>query len=108
MTHDEEVRFCSPPCRGEIIARNPLLLSEERAPPLLPTEVSWIGERERVEIAQALLASVDERDELSEAERVKLHVAIEQSLAEVEVGQTVPFADVIASLRAKRFARAVR
>jgi len=63
---------------------------------------------ERVEIAHALLSSVDEEDDLGYAERAKLHAAIEQSLAEIEAGQTVPFADVIASLRAKRLARAVR
>jgi hypothetical protein len=60
------------------------------------------------EIAHALLSSIDEKDELGDAERAKLHAAIEQSLAEIDAGQTVPFADAIASLRAKRLARAVR
>ncbi len=41
-----------------------------------------------------------------DARREKLHAAIEQSLAELEAGQTVPFVEVIASLRAKRLARA--
>jgi hypothetical protein len=39
---------------------------------------------------------------------VKLHAAIEQSLAEIDAGQTVLFANVISSLRAKRAAHAVR
>ncbi len=76
--------------------------------PALLKQLLMLGEHERVEIAHALLASVDDKDELGDAERAKLHAAIEQSLAEVEAGQTVPFADVIASLRAKRLARAVR
>ena len=76
--------------------------------PALLKQLLMLDEHERVEIAHALLASVDDKDELGDAERAKLHAAIEQSLAEVEAGQTVPFADVIASLRAKRLARAVR
>ena len=60
-------------------------------------QLLMLGERERVEIAHALLASVDEEDELRDADRAKLHAAIEQSLTEVEAGQTVPFTDVIAS-----------
>jgi hypothetical protein len=75
--------------------------------PALLEQLLMLDERERIEIAHALLASVDEKDELGDAERAKLHAAIEQSLAEVEAGQTVPFADVIASLRLKRLARAV-
>jgi hypothetical protein len=76
--------------------------------PALLEQLLMLGDRERVEIAHALLSSVDEKDELDDAERAKLHTAIEQSLAEVEAGQTVPFADVIASLRAKRLVRAAR
>lgn len=76
-------------------------------PRALLEQLLMLDKRERVEIAHALLASVDENDELGEAERARLHAAIEQSLAEVEAGQTVPFADVIASLRAKRLARGV-
>jgi len=52
--------------------------------------------------------TVDDKDDLSDAERTKLHAAIEQSLAEIEAGQTVPFADLNASLRAKRVTRPVR
>lgn len=76
--------------------------------PVLLEQLPMLGERERVEIALALLASVDDKDELGDAERAKLHATIEQSIAEIDAGQTVPFADVIASLRAKRLARAVR
>jgi len=76
--------------------------------PALLKQLLMLGERERVEIAHALLASVDDKDDLSDAHRAKLHAAIEQSLAEIDAGQTVPWADVIASLRAKRVARSVR
>jgi hypothetical protein len=34
-----------------------------------------------------------------------LHAAIEQSLAEIDAGKTIPFSDLISSLRAKRTAR---
>ena len=67
--------------------------------PALLKQLLMLGERERVEIAHALLASVDEKDELGDAEREKLHAAIEQSLAEVEAGKTVPFADVMVGHR---------
>jgi predicted transcriptional regulator len=76
--------------------------------PTLLKQLLMLGERERVEVAHALLASVDDKDDLSDPHRAKLHAAIEQSLAEIDAGKTVPFADVIASLRAKRVARSVR
>ena len=67
-----------------------------------------LGESESVEIAHALLASVDEKGDLSDADREKLHAAINRSIDEIDAGETVPFADVIASLRAKRVSRATR
>jgi hypothetical protein len=76
--------------------------------PALLEQLLKLGPRERVEIAHALLDSVDEQDEPGGAERAKLHAAIEQSLVEVEAGQTVPLADAITSLRLKRLARAAR
>lgn len=58
--------------------------------PALLRRLLLLGEQERVEIAHALLASVDDKDEISDAQRVKLHAAIERSLAEIDAGQTVP------------------
>jgi hypothetical protein len=54
------------------------------------------------------LTSIDEEaDGLRDADRAKLHAAIGQSLSEIEVGQTLPFAEVISSLRAARAARSI-
>lgn len=77
-------------------------------PPVLLQQLMSLGERERVELAHALLASVDPKDELPDAERSQLNAAIEKSFAQIEAGQTLPFSDVMASLRAKRVARPVR
>ena len=71
-------------------------------------ELLKLGESERVEIAHALLSSVDDADDSSDADREKLHAAINQSITEIEAGRTIPFDDVIASLRAKRVSRAIR
>jgi phytoene/squalene synthetase len=68
-----------------------------------------LDESQRVEIAHALLASVDDAgDGTSDADREKLDASIERSLDELDAGRTMAFGDVIASLRAKRTARATR
>lgn len=74
----------------------------------LLTQLLALDAHDRVEIAHALLASVEHDDRMSDADRTKLHASIERSLNEIDAGETVPFADVIASLRAKRVARAAR
>ena len=77
-------------------------------PAALLKQLLTLGESERVELAHALLSSVDEGDNLSPSDRLKLHAAIEQSLDEIDAGLTVPLDDVIASLRAKQARRAIR
>jgi hypothetical protein len=77
-------------------------------PAALLQQLLSLGESERVEIAHALLASVDAQDGMSDAERARLHSAIERSLDEMDSGKTIPFDDVISALRAKRAARATR
>ena len=77
-------------------------------PTLLLQQLLELGESERVEIAHALLASIAEPDHLSDLDRKALDAAIDRSLDQIDAGQTVPFADVIASLRAKRVSRALR
>lgn len=77
-------------------------------PAALLKQLLALGESERVELAHALLSSVDEGDDLSASDRMKLHAAIEQSLDEIDADSTVPLDDVIASLRAKQARRAVR
>jgi hypothetical protein len=59
-----------------------------------------------VELAHALLSSVDDNDDLSVVDREKLHAALERSFAEIDAGLAVPFDNVIASLRARRARRA--
>jgi hypothetical protein len=75
-------------------------------PASLLKQLLALGERERVELAHALLDSVNDNDEMSDAERARLHAAIEQSISEVEAGQTIPLDEALASLRRKRAARA--
>jgi hypothetical protein len=65
-----------------------------------------LGDRERIELAHALLESVNDNDEMSDADRAQLHAAIEKSIAEIDVGQTIPLDEAFASLRRKRAARA--
>lgn len=77
-------------------------------PAALLQQLLDLGEPERLEIAHALLASVDEKDEMSDVERSKLHTSIDRSLDEIDNGQTVPFDDVISALRAKRVSQATR
>jgi len=77
-------------------------------PAALLKQLLMLGERERVELAHALLESVNDNDEMSDADRARLHAAIEQSISEIESDQTVPLDEALASLRAKRAARASR
>lgn len=77
-------------------------------PSALLQQLLALGESERVEIAHALLESVDEDDGATASDREKLHAALERSIQQVEAGQTIPFEDVIASIRAKRASRATR
>ena len=65
-----------------------------------------LGERERIELAHALLDSVNDNDEMSDADRARLHAAIDQSISEIEAGQTVPLDEALASLRRNRTTRA--
>lgn len=68
-----------------------------------------LDESERLEIAHALLRSVVADDDgMNDAEREKLYAAIDRSLAQANAGQTLPFDEVMAALRARRTARATR
>lgn len=86
-----------------------LLLSYARGvavPASLLKQLLALGERERVELAHPLLDSVNDNDEMSDADRARLHSAIEQSISEIEAGQTIPLDEALASLRRKRAPRA--
>ena len=77
-------------------------------PAALLKQLLTLPESERVDLAYALLSSVDAPDDLSAAEREQLHAAIDQSFAEIDAGLTVPFDDVMAALHAKRARRAAQ
>ena len=67
----------------------------------------------RLEIAHALLDSVEGEDDgdgdgMSDAERAKLHAALQRSIEQCERGETVPADEVFRELRAKRAARTAR
>jgi hypothetical protein len=59
-----------------------------------------------LELSHALLDSANGNDEMSDAEHAHLHAAIEQSISEIEAGQTIPLDEALASLRRRRAARA--
>jgi len=69
-----------------------------------------LDEAMRLEIAHALLKSVDEaaNDDMSDEVRARLEAALERSLAQADAGQTVPAEEVFRALRAKRAARVAR
>jgi hypothetical protein len=65
-------------------------------------QLLMLDKRERIELAHALLDSIDDNDDMDESDRSRLDAAIEQSVAEIEARQTVALAEAIAALRAKR------
>jgi hypothetical protein len=67
-----------------------------------------LDESVRLEIAHALLESVDTwlDHEMSDDERKRLDAALDRSIAQAEAGQGIPVEQVIAEIRAKRAARA--
>jgi hypothetical protein len=48
------------------------------------------------------LQLADEGDELDEAERARLHEALEQSVAQAQTGKLIPADEVMSKLRAQR------
>lgn len=67
-----------------------------------------LDESARLEIAHKLLKSVETFAEVDEADREKLYAALERSIEQADRGETVPFDDVMAELRAKRTAATSR
>ena len=74
-------------------------------PAALLKQLLALRESERVELAHALLSSVDECDELSAVDREKLDAAIDRSFAEIDAGLAIPFDRAMDSLRARRRGR---
>jgi hypothetical protein len=77
-------------------------------PQQLLQQLLALDESVRLEIAHTLLKSVDTPIDIDEAERGRLYAALERSIEQADRGETVPFDDVMAALRAKRTARATR
>ena len=79
-------------------------------PQQLLQQLLALDEAVRLEIAHALLKSVDKavHDDMSDEERARLEATLERSLAQADAGQTVPADEVFRPLRAKRAARAAR
>jgi predicted transcriptional regulator len=79
-------------------------------PQQLLQQLLALDESVRVEIAHTLLESVEIRvdQEMSDDERKRLDAALDRSIAQADAGQTVPFDEVMAALRAKRTTRAAR
>ncbi len=77
-------------------------------PQQLLQQLLALDESVRLEIAHALLDSVnaDDDDGMSEAEREKLDAAIERGIAQADAGQGIPIEQAIAKIRARRAARA--
>lgn len=80
-------------------------------PQQLLEQLLSLDEDVRLEIAQALLDSVESEDHddgMSDAEHAKLHAALQRSIEQCGRGEIVPANEVFRELRAKRAARAAR
>ena len=77
-------------------------------PPQLLQQLLALDESARLEIAHALLESVDAwvDDGMSDDERKELDASIERSIAQSDAGQGIPIEQAIAEIRARRAARA--
>lgn len=61
-----------------------------------------LDDRERFELAQWLLSTVADEDDLDEAETARLHAALERSRADVEAGRVHDAEAVVNELCARR------
>lgn len=60
-----------------------------------------LDDRERLEIAQALLSTFDDDDDLDDAERARLHLALQRSRDDIRAGRLHDARDVLAELRTR-------
>ncbi len=75
-------------------------------PEQLLQQLLALDESVRLELAHALLDSVEAEEEMSPAERAKLDAAIGRSIEELDAGKGIPIEQAIAEIRAKRAGRA--
>ncbi|MBL9017767.1 MAG: hypothetical protein JNL83_26505 [Myxococcales bacterium] len=60
-----------------------------------------LDDKERLEVAQLLLSTVDDQDDLDDAERGRLHAALDRSLKDIDAGRLHDAVDVLAELQAR-------
>ncbi len=60
-----------------------------------------LDDKERLEVAQLLLSTVDDQDDLDDDERVRLHAALDRSLKDADAGRLHDADDVLAELQAR-------
>lgn len=73
-------------------------------PQALLEQLMKLDDRERVEVAQLLLSTVEDEedeDDLDERELARLHAALERSLEDIKAGRVHDAAAVIDELRAR-------
>lgn len=69
--------------------------------PALLEQLMKLERPERLELAQLLLSSIDDEDDLDDEDRVRLHAALERSLEDIKAGRVHDATDVINELRAR-------
>jgi len=67
----------------------------------LLNELMNLDGKDRLEVAQLLLSTVDDGDDLDDAERARLHAALDRSLEDIKAGRLRDANDVIAELQAR-------
>lgn len=76
----------------------PLVMAVNQA---LIEQLMKLDDLERLEVAQLLLATVDDQDNLADDERARLHAALDRSLKDADAGRLRDADDVLDELRAR-------
>lgn len=69
--------------------------------PALLEQLMKLDDKERLEVAQLLLSTVDDQDNLDDDERERLHAALDRSLADAHAGRLHDADEVLAELQAR-------
>jgi len=70
--------------------------------PALLEQLMKLDDKERLEVAQLLLSTVDDQDDLDDDERERLHAALDRSLADADAGRLHDADEVLAELQARQ------
>lgn len=60
-----------------------------------------LDDRDRLDVAQLLLSTVDDQDTLADDERARLHAALDWSLTDADAGRLYDADDILDELRAR-------